>query len=122
MAKLLGKLITAGGGGLVAVFSLVGWIVILASDDFKSSAANGLKAHAIIQGILLMLLGGALIAGALVCYAKAAKALAGLAVAIAILASSLAGVATSPRRDELLHHSGRDGQYRWRLLGLLLQG
>ena len=90
MAKLLGKIITASGGVLVAAFSLVGLIVVAASDSTFVTA--GFKAHAIIQGIILVILGGAgLVGGALMCYDKAAKALAGLAVAIAILASSLAG-------------------------------
>lgn len=73
---ILGKLITAAGGVLIALFSLAAWIVVLASDDYASRHFLGMKANAVLQGLLMMVLGGAIAAGALLMFDKCAKCLA----------------------------------------------
>ncbi len=78
----LGKWVAVAGGVLVVLFGLIGWIVVVASDF----ATGGTKAHAVIQGLILMVLGGAIAVGAGMMYDKAATAICWVAAATVVLA------------------------------------
>ncbi|MCG3181887.1 MAG: hypothetical protein BIFFINMI_04325 [Phycisphaerae bacterium] len=83
--KDLGKWVTAGGGVIVAVFSLIGLILVASFETYGQG--GGAKANGIFQGIIIMILGGAVAVGAVLMYDKLAKVL-GL-VAIAATAAAM---------------------------------
>ena len=85
----LGKFITAAGGAIVAVFSLVAWITVLASDEFRGSTFTGLKANAVIQGLIMMGLGALMIVGGLVLYDKVGRSMCCIAGTAIFLATTL---------------------------------
>lgn len=92
MAKL-GKWVTAAGGVLVAVFSLVALIVVAATETSKFGpgfslgvmVSGGLKALAIIEGLLLVALGAGLAVGAVLMYDRLNKCLAWTAGSVVVL-------------------------------------
>lgn len=89
----LSKLITAAGAAIVAVFSLVGMIVVLAAGQTVYGTyvgpSGGTKVNAIFEFLLLLAISGSLVAGSFgICKysAKLLPVLAGGAIAMALAA------------------------------------
>lgn len=96
----LGKFITAAGGAMIAVFSLVAMIVVLAADFTPTS----IKVNAVFQGIILIALGGAVVAGSLMMFDRACKCLVGLGLLATFLASTLSGSVLVPASGGIMFY------------------
>jgi hypothetical protein len=81
----LGKWVTAAGGAMIALFSLIGLIIaISALED------GGVITVAIFQGLVFIIIGAKIALASLIMYDRAAKVICWMGVAMVFLASRLA--------------------------------